>query len=65
MNPELAEYIKQIELRRSVLLRNIGVTVIGRTLEFAEDSLKALGEISVDEWKDAVKRVFCEEMDKI
>lgn len=65
MNLELQEYIKQLELRRSVLIRNIGVTVIGRTLEFAEDAAKAIGEISVDEWKDAVKRVFCEEMDKI
>jgi hypothetical protein len=65
MHPELAAHIKDLQLRRSVLLRNIGITVIGRTLEFAEDSLKALGEISVDEWKNAVKNVFCEEMDKL
>ena len=65
MNPELQEYIRQIELRRSVLIRNLGVTVIGRTLEFAEDAIRSLGEISVDEWKDAVERVFHEEMRKL
>jgi hypothetical protein len=65
VNPELAEYIKSLQLRRSVLLRNMGVTVMGRTLEFAESSLKALGEISVDEWREAVKKVFCDEMDKL
>ena len=65
MHPELEAYIKDLQLRRSVLLRGFGVTVMGRTLEFAEDSLKALGEISIDEWKDAVKRVFCEELDKL
>ena len=65
MTTELKEWKRQILLRQEVLLRQINITVIRRTEEFAESAIRAIGEISVDECKDAIKRVFCEEMDKL
>ena len=65
MNPELEEYIRQIELRKEVLSRNLNITVFPRIMEFAEAAIKNIGYISVDECKNAIKRVFCEEVDKL
>lgn len=65
MTTELEEFRRQIILRQEVLLRQINITVIRRTEEFAESAVRAIGEISVDECKEAIKRVFCEEMDKL
>jgi len=65
LTTELEEYIRQLKLRQEVLIRNIEITVMRRTLEFAQDAVKAIGEISVDECKEAIKRMFCEEMDKL
>jgi hypothetical protein len=64
MTNELEEYIRQIKLRREVIKRNLEI-VLNRTREFGVDSSDAIGEISIDEWKEAIKRIFCEEINKL
>ena len=65
MTTEFEEYKRQLILRQEVLLRQINITVIRRTEEFAESAIRAIGEISVDECIEGIKRAFCEEMDKL
>ena len=64
MTPELEEYIRQVKLRREVIKRNLE-WVLNRTRDFGTDSSEAIGEISVDEWKESIKRSFCEEINKL
>jgi len=58
---ELSEYVRCARIRFECDFR----AVVHKTENFTHSVFGALGEISREEAIDAIKTLFCEEMDKI